>query len=225
MNSPDILAPPVLWRNNRAARRISLRVDAAKRTVIVTLPRGASRKQGMAFLQSQAQWLEHALQTLPPRAMESGVIFLEGREIQLLFNTAHKCAFLDRDRLYLPACAAEKSLEAFLRDQARKILPPIVEEQAARMGLVPQKLSLRNVKSRWGSCTHQGGLMLNWRLVMAPAFVSHYVVVHELAHLQHFNHGPDFWALVDKFTNDNKAGREKAEKWLKEYGTHLLCCM
>ncbi|MBA5727370.1 M48 family metallopeptidase [Bombella mellum] len=220
-----MLAPPVIWRVSSRARRVILRLDAHRRAIVVTLPPGVTRQQGMHFFQSQSQWIAQALEALPASAVERGQIWLEGTSIPIL-----PTVMLDgRTRLTEaglhvghPPEEHARHLLSFLKRRAEALFPPLFRQQSLRMEARPTKFSLRDVRSRWGSCTRQGRIMLSWRLIMAPPDIYTYVMVHELAHLSHFNHGPDFWRLVDRHAPGGQPGRKKAEKWLSQNGACLL---
>jgi predicted metal-dependent hydrolase len=102
-------------------------------------------------------------------------------------------------------------------DEARSRLGAAVQSWARAMGVSPRRVTVRDQRTRWGSCSSLGNLNFSWRLVMAPAEILEYVVIHELAHLMVANHGPDFWALVERYCPDRKAHR----KWLRENGERL----
>jgi predicted metal-dependent hydrolase len=106
----------------------------------------------------------------------------------------------------------------FLRLEARRRLTALVVAKAGLLGIAPSRVTIKDTKSRWGSCAPDKSLSLSWRLVMAPAFVQDYVVAHEVAHLRHMNHGPKFWAQVDALTPHTKA----AIPWLRAEGARLL---
>jgi predicted metal-dependent hydrolase len=116
----------------------------------------------------------------------------------------------DRDRL-------DRILEAWLRDQARFAIESTIADHAAALGVVPAAISLRDPRSRWGSASRQGRLMFSWRLVLAPPEALETVVVHELAHLRVFGHGPAFWALVASRRPDHLAWR----RWLRSHSVEL----
>jgi predicted metal-dependent hydrolase len=88
------------------------------------------------------------------------------------------------------------AMQKFFQKKARAELPLRLEFWSRRMGLQPSKVSIRGQSTRWGSCSGRGEIALNWKLLCAPSAVVDYVIVHELAHLQHMNHSPRFWALV-----------------------------
>ena len=101
--------------------------------------------------------------------------------------------------------------------RARRELVPRVGELAHQHGLRVQRVSIRRQRSRWGSCSRQGTISLNWRLVHAPEHVRDYVIVHELMHLREMNHSDRFWAHVDAAFAERKA----AEQWLKKHAIFL----
>lgn len=101
---------------------------------------------------------------------------------------------------------------------ASKIIKERVAVHAGRMGLLPKKVGVKAHRRRWGSCSlRTGALYFNWRIVMAPLPVIDYIVVHELAHLEHPDHSRSFWSLVARFAPDHKAHR----RWLREHGGRL----
>ena len=112
--------------------------------------------------------------------------------------------------------APERSRE--LRAQASRELPSRLLELAARFGLTVSRISIRNQRWRWGSCSRQGHICLNWRLVDMPADVRDYVLIHELMHLRRMDHSPKFWALVAAACPDY----QRARRWLREHARGLL---
>ena len=109
------------------------------------------------------------------------------------------------------------AIERHLRRLAARQLPARVHELAASNQLSVRKVSVRNQRSRWGSCSRTGTISLNWRLVQAPPYVEDYVILHELTHLFHMNHSARFWAKLEQVCPDYRA----AEKWLKQHGNLL----
>ena len=224
----EILALPqgptrVRWRRNARARRVSLRIDPRGGGVIVTLPPRAGRAAGMALLMDHAAWVAARLAALP-----GAVAFADGAEVPLNGQPARirhvprgrGGAWLEAGEIrvagepeFLPRRVAD-----FLRAEARRRLAPLAVAKAASAGLTPRRVTVKDTRSRWGSCAPDGTLMFCWRLVMAPPDVQDYVVAHEVAHLAHMNHGPRFWALVDRLTPHTEAGIA----WLHANGAGLL---
>lgn len=114
----------------------------------------------------------------------------------------------------------ERRLEAPYRQAAKEYIPKRAEYYAAQLGVSYNRITIRDQKTRWGSCSGKGNLSFNWRLILAPPKILDYVVVHELCHRREMNHSPRFWALVESILPDYKQSR----KWLKENGDKLTLC-
>jgi predicted metal-dependent hydrolase len=104
------------------------------------------------------------------------------------------------------------------RREARERISLIAQSEAVALGVSYARISLRDQRSRWGSCSTTGTLSFNWRLVLAPHDVLDYVVVHEICHLIEMNHGPAFWALVAR----RRPGYLEVKEWLDEHGWEIL---
>ena len=213
----------VQWRRSRRARRISLRIDPRGGAVVVTLPPRTGRNAGMALLMSHAEWVARRLAALPgPVAFTDGALVpLHGVEHRVRHSPALRAgvraaggeSLVSGDAAFLP-----RRLGDFLRAEARRTLAALVADKAAAAGLRPGRLTVKDTRSRWGSCAANRNLAFSWRLVMAPAYVQDYVAAHEVAHLRHMNHGARFWALVAQLTPHSDA----AIAWLRTHGPKLL---
>lgn len=107
---------------------------------------------------------------------------------------------------------------ALVRAIAAEELPPRCLALAAQHGHTVTRVSIRNQRSRWGSCSSRGTIALNWRLVLMPVFVSDYIILHELMHLRQPNHSRAFWREVATVCPDWR----EAERWIKTHGRDLL---
>jgi predicted metal-dependent hydrolase len=128
----------------------------------------------------------------------------------------------DRDELIVHLAVAERRplervLEAWLRERARASIDSAVAVHAASLGVAPSRIDVWDPRSRWGSASRKGRLMFSWRLVLAPPASLETVVVHELAHLRVFGHGPRFWALVA----ERRPGHLADRAWLRR-NSHAL---
>jgi predicted metal-dependent hydrolase len=123
---------------------------------------------------------------------------------------------LEADRAKRPPTAPEPA-QRVVRAQAKQDLPPRLLELAAELGLVVSKVSVRNQRWRWGSCSPNGHICLNWRLVTMPPWVRDYVMIHELMHLRRMDHSKKFWRLVAEACPDYEAARQ----WLRQHGRSL----
>jgi predicted metal-dependent hydrolase len=212
----------VIWRRRAAARRITLRVDAGLGRVVVTLPPRSARAAALALLDANSAWLASQLDALPEiQTLEAGAtVSIDGVPRIIRQRTGQQGVWLHENVLNA-ACEAAvvpRLVGQFLRAEARRRLTGQAIGKSALAGLSLQRVSIRDTRSRWGSCSAAGALMFSWRLVMAPLFVQDYVVAHEVAHLKHLDHGPEFWALADRLSPH----REAAVSWLRAEGPRLL---
>ena len=194
--------PPVeiTLRRSARARRFSLRVSSLDGRVTLSLPLRAREAEAMAFARAQEGWLRAALarQTRPAVVGPGSVVLIEGREVTLAQGSGRSTR-LEGDSLLLPgdAASAGPRAAAWLRTMARDRLAEASDHYAGLLGRKVTRLTLRDTRSRWGSCSHEGALMYSWRLIMAPPSVLRYVAAHECAHLVEMNHAPAFWAVVE----------------------------
>ena len=128
-------------------------------------------------------------------------------------------AVKDGERLLIPAREQQLAgkLRAFYKLRARDVLVPASERYADLLGRQIGRVTLRDTRSRWGSCTSQGNLMYSWRLAMAPVPVQDYVAAHEVCHLAEMNHSRAFWRLVEQVCPDYNLHRQ----WLRTHGAGL----
>ena len=205
---------------HRRARRYVLRMtpDGALR---ITVPRGASVAGGLAFATGQGAWIarEHARRVLRNGAWsDGGLVWFRGQRVRV--ELAETTITVGSQALPRPRGASNppEAFEAALRTVANTELPARCVDLAQRHGLTVSRVTIRNQRSRWGSCSSRGAIALNWRLIQMPAEVSDYVMLHELMHLKQPNHSRKFWrevAAVCDWWRD-------AEKWLRAHGRELL---
>ena len=214
--------PPVeiTLRKTAQARRISLRISRLDGRVTLTCPLRTSDREALAFAQEKADWLRHHLTAQPaPAGVGLGsTLPFEGRLLRIAPG-AGRLVRLDGDLLLVPGAPDRVAarLSGFLKQVARDRLAAASDHYAGRLGRGYARLTLRDTRSRWGSCTSDGGLMYSWRLVMAPPEVLNYVAAHEVAHLAEMNHSDAFWAVVTRLYGDYRAPR----RWLREKGGDL----
>ncbi len=120
-------------------------------------------------------------------------------------------------QIAVPEAAAPARLQAWLRERARERLTAAADHYAAALGRPYGRITLRDTRSRWGSCSWQGALMFSWRLVFAPPEVLRYVAAHEVAHLAHMDHSRAFWAVVERIHGPWAHMRD----WLRVNGHEL----
>ncbi len=214
--------PPVsvALRRSARARRISLRLSSLDGRVTLTVPRGVPEREALAFLREKERWLRGHLDRrgAPVTVGVGAMLPVEGvaREVR---PGAGRSVRLEPEAILVPGAEAQvpARLRGWLRERARMRLAAASDRYTAALGRPYTKLTLRDTRSRWGSCTAGGGLMYSWRLVMAPPEVLDYVAAHEVAHLAEMNHSPAFWAVVERLYGDWKPQRI----WLRENGAAL----
>ncbi|OZB16450.1 MAG: zinc metalloprotease [Rhodobacterales bacterium 34-62-10] len=214
--------PPVeiTLRKTAQARRISLRISRLDGRVTLTCPLRVSDREALAFAQEKADWLRHHL-TVQPAVAGVGIghaVPFEGRMLRIASGPG-RLVRPEAEVLWVPGDPARVAarLAGFMKQAARDRLAAASDHYAARLGRGYARLSLRDTRSRWGSCTADGWLMYSWRLVMAPPEVLSYVAAHEVAHLAEMNHSDAFWAVVTRLYGDYRAPR----RWLRDKGGDL----
>ncbi len=209
---------------NPKARRLILRLDERNREAVAVAP--SKRKIGEAaeFARDRLDWIAEHLQALPEHVLlEDGAkiklrgedcrisLTGEGRLPKLIIGTPHI--------LSLPGQSDTigRRAERYLKKAARSDLSDAVIRYCDRLGVEARRVTVKDTRSRWGSCTSDGRLAFSWRLVMAPPDVLQYVAAHECAHLLEMNHSPAFWAHVETCRPTWK--QERA--WLRKHGRDL----
>jgi len=213
----------VLERSARANNyRLTLRRDG---TAVATIPARGSEREALRFVEQQRDWLERARarQAKRPRGadvwtvgtyvlwrgeMTAVRIASEGEKPQVcLAADVFRVRQLDGD--------LRPTLEAHFARRAKIELPARTWELAAVTTVEVKHVTVRNQRSRWGSCSANGTISLNWRLVQTPDFVRDYIIYHELMHLKEMNHSERFWARVAEVC----PGWQDAERWIKRNGS------
>lgn len=216
-------SPPIeiTLRRSARARRFSLRVSQRDGGVTLSLPLRAREAEAMAFARAQEGWLRGALARRPEAECVGlgAMLPLEGRLVRLEPAPAARRIVLQGDLLLVPGAPGQAGarVAAFLKVMARERLSQASDRYAAEIGRTVCRITLRDTRSRWGSCTAAGALMYSWRLIMAPPDVLRYVAAHEVAHMLEMNHGPGFWAVVARLYPD----WQDARAWLRAHGSAL----
>ena len=211
---------PVSIARHRRARRYVLRMttDGALR---ITVPRGASVAGGLAFAKGQGAWIarEQARRMVRNRAWaDGGLVWFRGERVALVMGDTIVTFGAESMARPKDGESLRGAFETRLRASADAELSLRCTELARQHGLAVSRVTIRNQRSRWGSCSSRGAIALNWRLVQMPAAVSDYVILHELMHLKQPNHSRTFWREVAAVCD----GWRAAEKWLRTHGRELL---
>lgn len=215
----------VFVRSARARNyRLTLRKDGVG---VATIPGAGSEREARRFVEAHQDWLERARsrQARKPRAaafwtLGTHVLWRgEMTEIRPVSEGVRPTICLAADLFRVPALQGDlrPTLEAHFLRRGKIELPARTWELAAETNVNVKQVSVRNQRSRWGSCSAGGTISLNWRLVQTPDLVRDYIIYHELMHLREMNHSPRFWALVAEICPQ----WEEAERWLKRNGSLL----
>lgn len=214
---------PIEIRSVRNARRLRLRFDEASRTLKLTCPWRTSRKAALAWALDQRDWIESQLARAEPgEPLEPGAaIPLEGQEVRLVWDPAERRTPVFAGGQIIcggPREGFARRIELFLKRRALDTMSRDVADYGAGAGLAARSVSVGDAGTRWGSCSSQGRIRLNWRLVLAPPAVRRFVVAHEVAHLAHLDHGANFKALEAELYG---AGLSAAKAELRRVGPRL----
>jgi predicted metal-dependent hydrolase len=212
-------------RRHRQARRYTLRVQAATRTVALTMPLRGSVKEARAFAERNGGWIAARLNRLP-----LAIPFADGLEFPLrdiphriVHRTARGTVWVEAAADMPLLCVAgehahlARRVRDFLKREAKRELEAASRRYAAMLGVTVRRVSVRDQVSRWGSCTAAGVLSYSWRLILAPSHVLDYLAAHEVAHLVEMNHSRAFWRVVARICPE----WQRAKAWLTAHGNAL----
>lgn len=212
--------PPVVLtlRRSGRARRISLRISQLDGRVTLTLPTGVKEIEALEFAASKADWIRGHLDKRPEEvSVQIGArLPVEGVEHRIVSATGRRIMWREGE-IGVPEDAPGRRLQTWLKELARDRLVAASDHYAEHLGRSYSRITLRDTRSRWGSCTSDGGLMFSWRLILTPPEILNYVAAHEVAHLAEMNHSPAFWATVDRLYGPCDAER----RWLRREGATL----
>jgi len=219
------LADRIVVDVNSRARRMSLRVDPINGCVVLVRPPRASDKLLMTFLASKTDWIAKHLERLSPHiAFADGVsVPFRGTDHVIRFKPEAKGGvWREGSEIFVTGRSEHtaRRLRDWLKAEAREALTPAVHDFAKALGVTVTRVTVRDTRSRWGSCTRDGKLSFSWRLILAPPNVLTYVAAHEVAHLKHMNHSPLFWDTVETLLAE-KVDWPLAREWLRRSGAAL----
>ena len=213
---------PLVIRRHRSAKRICLRYNPTDHAISLTLPRHTRVSDGLIFLMQKSEWLVETLRDMPTKKqIKPGVVIpLLGKRVRIKHDPDLRRKWIVRDDVLYVAGPrdefAERVTEA-LRKIASVTLTNLANRDAARIGRRIDRVSVRDTRSRWGSCSSTARLSFSYRLIFAPREVMQYVVAHEVAHLRHMNHSTAFWNTVATLCPDYEAAKD----WLTLHGKDL----
>jgi predicted metal-dependent hydrolase len=221
----------VIFKKSKRARRLTIRVKTSK-DIKVSIPAHVSYRQAEAFVRDKSSWIRQTQEKLIEKSGELTIFHeltefstinhvlkierIEGEKIQRKIGNGKILVSVPFTHEITSRDVQEKIRTAILeawRKEAKSLLPGRINELAKAHGFQYQSLSIKNMKTRWGSCTGHNGINLNLHLVRLPLHLCNYIILHELVHTVHKNHGKYFWKALDKLSGDAKG----LAKELKNY--------
>jgi predicted metal-dependent hydrolase len=189
---------PLVIRRHQRAKRICLRYNPTSHAISLTLPRHTRVGDGLIFLMQKSEWLVETLRDMPcKKQIKPGVVIpLLGKRVRIKHDPDLKRKWVIRDDTLFVSGERDEFPEhvtAALRTIASDTLTSLALRYGAMIGRRINRISVRDTRSRWGSCSSTARLSFSYRLIFAPKEVMQYVVAHEVAHLRHMNHSAAFW--------------------------------
>lgn len=202
-------------------KRLSLRIDHKKRIVVFSMPKFYPGKKAVDFINSHIDWIEEKLAQLPQiKEFEDGeTISLFGQQISICHQTdfgapklINNTLFVGGDKEFL-----HRRIKDYIKRESKKEFLKKSQNLASRLGYPLTGVSIKDTKSRWGSCSNRKHINYSWRIALAPDFVIDYLMAHEVAHLKHQDHSSNFWKTLESLYPNAQAGKD----WLIKHGNKL----
>jgi predicted metal-dependent hydrolase len=212
-------------RRRPTARRMTLRVSGTNGEIVLTLPQRAAFKTAQSFVQGHAGWIASRVARIPEKiGFEPGsLVPLRGVPHRIVHEPGSRGATrlgqgdVPSIIVHGEVASVPGRVRRFLAAEAGRDLAEAVLRHTTNLGIPARKVTLRDTRSRWGSCSSTGALSFSWRLIMAPPLVLDYLAAHEVAHLKEMNHSSRFWAV----TRTLCPRTDEAEAWLNRHGAGL----
>ena len=223
INGQDV---PIQIKHNNRAKRYTLRMPQVGTTPILTIPKYGTHSEAVDFARRHTGWLAARIADRPQlTAFEPDVLVpLRGEPHRLVSSGKARGVIHVIDEEPTPLISVsgdprhfERRVTDWLKEQARADITAACHYHADNLGLHFRSISIRDQRTRWGSCSTGARLNFSWRLILAPREVLDYVAAHEVAHLQEMNHKPQFWSLVEKTCPEMAVHKS----WLRKHGTAL----
>lgn len=205
------------------AKRLTLRIDAGSRLAVLTLPPRCSRQTALDFVERHRVWIDSNLRNLPESVTfrDGEIISILGREYQICHCPQNRSGTkLSENRLEVSGQKEflHRRVKDFLKKLAAEQFRIRSQQKAALLGCKVNNVTIKDTKSRWGSCSTRSNINYNWRVILAPEVVIDYLISHEVAHLKHPDHSRNFWNCVRNLCPGCAQGR----LWLRRHGKELF---
>lgn len=220
------LFPPEIEIIRKRVKRMTLRIRTEDERIICTIPWYVSKAETMEFIKKNTPWIEkqkHKLRQLRSLHIhrEPGTLLYMGESYRVVTvpNATNPGIVNHEEMIIISSIDSEDAShrKEWYRLQAHEVLPPLIQESAKLHGFAYKKISIKHQKSKWGSCSVDGSLHFNAKMLLCPEHVINYLIIHELAHTREFHHGEKFWQLVESCCPNYL----EAEKYLRTTGRIL----
>tara|TARA_R110001592_G_scaffold16881_10_gene71657 strand:+ start:19785 stop:20459 length:675 start_codon:yes stop_codon:yes gene_type:complete len=216
----------VTVKRSKRARRLALRLDPVERVINLVVPHKMPIEQAYFFAMEHEEWVRQTLEKLP-----TPILFTHGTTLPIFGDTITLDITIDDnlkrttlkqydDVLKVKTYQGDPTtrIKTHLKKIARAGLADMASDKADQINKAVSTVSVRDTKSRWGSCSQDGSISFSWRLIFAPYAAIDYVVAHEVAHMIHMDHSKKFWKVCEQLSCDYKVGKA----WMKAHGNELM---
>lgn len=211
---------PVIIKNSMRAKRLTLRLDMMNRHILITKPSSYKESLVYNFIDSHKKWIDEKFKAhTPPVCLTFGSIIPVLGHNRVIQQT-NKPSYLTDDTLYINSEINFVNLKVrvFLAHHLQSIILPLCKEKSLKLGVPYRKITIKDTKSQWGSCSSDQNLSFCYKLIFCPFFAIDYIVAHEVAHLKIKDHSARFKALNKELAVDYESGKI----WLKENGRQIM---
>lgn len=216
----------VKLKRSKRAKRVALRLDPKERIINLVIPEHMSPRKAYQFAQNHEDWIRETLdnlgQAIPFEHSQTLPFFGDTLSLDIVHDDTLKRTQIkhEGDQLIIRSYMENPAnrIKHWLKKQAQKGLADIANEKAEQINKPLASVTVRDTKSRWGSCSNTGELSFSWRLIFAPYAAIDYVVAHEVAHRIHMDHSKAFWTLCEELSLNYTEGKN----WMKQHGNDLM---
>ena len=213
---------PLLVRKNKQSKNYKLTFDKKNLKALISIPKYISFIEGIKFAEEHKNWLLSQLEEIfPINYISDGTKLLFDDEIRevIFLNKNENRIYKTKRNIYVidKKSAHSNRLQTWIKDELLKKVSIIVTNLSNQLDVKTNKIKLSNSFSSWGYCNSNRDISINWRLAFSPNYVLKYIIAHELCHLKEFNHGKNFWSLVDSVCPE----MQKAITWLNKNENNL----
>ena len=204
------------------AKRLTLRIDTKEHQPVLSIPPRCTPKQAVSFVKVHEDWIIEGLRNLPKtqRFTSGQNICLFGKEILIQHAPEKRWgARIEKGILYVSGGSefTHRRVKDFIKKEAQTKFLKLSQKLAAKINCQVHDVTIKDTKSRWGSCSSLNNINYSWRLALAPKEVIDYIIAHEVSHLAHQDHSADFWQCVAFLCPHYEEG----QNWLKQHGKEL----